>query len=64
MENHKDSGTVINPSENDDETYSEAETERRREELLKRILSTPPKHRGKSSGDIRKGADKRKGNAD
>jgi len=33
-----------------DETYSEAETEARREATLKKLLSTPPKPRNTSKG--------------
>tara|TARA_R110000824_G_scaffold11585_6_gene50733 strand:+ start:2939 stop:3091 length:153 start_codon:yes stop_codon:yes gene_type:complete len=39
----------IKPNENDD-TYSEAETEARREATLKILLSTPPKPRDISKG--------------
>ena len=39
-----------------DETYSEEETERRREAALKRLLSTPPKPQGKLA-DERKRTD-------
>jgi hypothetical protein len=42
-----------------DEQYSEAETERRREDALKRMLSTPPKQHAEMKLGKEKSAKKR-----
>ena len=36
---------MTKPDQKEDDTYSEAETDARREAVLKNILSTPPKPR-------------------
>lgn len=38
---------MASPAQDQDETYSEAETIARREAALKRLLETPPKPHGK-----------------